>query len=210
MTEIVYLIKLINRGLSFLGLGLLLALITALPDFRSFSGLPAQPVMSALRAEVALSLRYSWYMQNGVAFLNWAQDIDPFYAPPLKQRDMVGAINVQGEKLWHKAKTAAKPWLALVGFRAWSLLGMLVVAAPLIICIWLIGRRRAWVLFSHGEPPSDAQRKTWTWFAGVHLLALGFILASPFPVMMAPFLIAVFLLVCVLVYPIRSSTAARL
>ena len=210
MTEFVYLIKLLSQALGFLLLGLLVSLLITLPDGRSLVGLPDNAVMLAIDAEVDFANRSPGHAHTTDWWLAQAQPRDRYQEERVENGNVVGAINASLEKMSHKTMAMARPWLVLVGMRSVALLGIVIAGLPFMFAVWLLGRRRSWVLFGRGEPATDSQRMTWSWLAGFSVFLTGIILALPFACTVLPYLVPMALTTFFMLYPIRAATAARL
>lgn len=210
MTEVVYLLRLCLYSLTFLLMGLLVGILMVLPDGRAICGLPDDALHRAFQAEVEFTQACPAQMAMAQ---QWSARLEPEperAEAKVKSGDVVGAMNASFARIHDKLLRAAWPWLVLVGMRSMALVALLMAALPLLVAVWLLGRRRSWLLFRRGEPASDARRVTWAWMAGMVVFILGLLLAAPLPVPMTPWLLPAVLLAVALLHPVRAATAARM
>jgi len=210
MAEIVYLLRLFSHALGCLLIGILIGCLGLHPVVRSFIGLPVDAVDQAFQAEVAFG-RACPGQESAARHWGWVADPGP--APvtsPVKPGDIPGAINATvtqiGERLWR----LIRPWLMLVGIRGTALTAMVVSALPLVLAVWLLGRRRSYLLFRRGLPATNAQRRAWVSLAGLVMLALGILISAPVAAPLTPWLLPTVVIGTALLYPIRAATAARI
>lgn len=210
MTEFVYLVKLLSQSLGFLLLGLLMSLLLIFPHGRALVGLPEDAVMRAIHAEVDFANSCPGQAHVTDWWIAKVQSEIQYHEERSEKGNVVGAINASFEKISHKTMAMARPWLVLVGMRSVALMGVVTAGLPLMMAVWLLGRRRSWVLFGRGEPATDSQRKTWSWLAGFAVFLTGIILALPFACTVLPYLVPMVLTIIFMLYPIRAATSARL
>lgn len=210
MTEVVYLLRLCLYSLTFLLMGLLVGILMVLPDGRAICGLPDDALDRAFQAEMTFAQVCPGQMDLAK---RWDARLEPEPEPTetkVKAGDVIGGMNAAFARFHDKLLRAAWPWLVLVGMRSMALVALLMAALPLLVAVWLLGRRRSWVLFRRGEPASDARRVTWAWMAGMVVFILGLLLAAPLAVPMTPWLLPTVLLAVALLHPVRAATAARM
>lgn len=204
MTEFMYLFRLCNYALGFLLFGILLGSLGLSPEIRFLTGLPEDAVHRALEAEIQFDQNFPG--QGSVA-ASWSFALE---SAPVQAGDITVAIDSSFMNFTGKLWRAMKPWLGMVGIRSTILLAVVVSSLPLLLSVWLLGRRQACVLFHRGVPATDAQRTAWVSMAGLVVVILGVLISVPISVSMTPWLFSMTLAGIALMYPIRAVTTARI